>query len=287
MDPEHATLARTGKLGLGTVGLALPVSDGYLGEAAEAERLGYSAIWLPGGQLDQLSRITDLLQATTAVPVGPAIIPVGVYAPGDVAALYARAEASTPGRLVTGLGGPQQPRPMRALTAFLDQLDHAAPPVPASRRLLAALGPRKLELARDRAAGAMPLLVTPGFVRSARALLGAAPALVIGQMVVLDDDPGRARAAARRPLEFLSGVRGYRDHFARMGFSPDEIAGLRDRLVDELVAWGDAGAIMSRVRAHLAAGADHVSLQVLSADGQPGAMQAGRELASLLPGLTG
>jgi len=287
MDPELRTMARAGKLGLGRVGLALSVSDGYLAEAAEAERLGYSAIWLPGGQLDQLSRLTDLLQATTAVPVAPAIISLDSYSPGDVAALYARAETSAPGRLIAGLGGPQQPRPLRALGAFLDELDRAAPPVPASRRLLAALGPRKLELARDRAAGAMPLLVTPGYVRSARALLGTGPALVIGQLVVLDDDPARARATARRSLTFLSGVRGYRDHFARMGFSQHEIAGLGDRLTDELAAWGDPAAIMGRVSAHLAAGADHVFLQVLSADGQPGAIQAGRALAGLLPGLTG
>jgi probable F420-dependent oxidoreductase len=287
MDSEPHTIARPGKLGLGAVGLALSVSDSYLSEAAEAERLGYSAIWLPGGQLDQLSRLTDVLQATAAVPVAPAIIPLDVYSPGDVTALFARAEASAPGRLLAGLGGPQQPRPMRALRAFLDELDQAAPPVPASRRLLAALGPRKLELARDRAAGAMPLLVTPGYVRSARKLLGPGPALVIGQMVVLDDDPGRARATARRPLEFLSGVHGYRDHFARMGFSQNEIAGLSDRLTDELVATGDPAAIMERVGAHLAGGADHVFLQVLSGDGQPGAIQAGRELAGLLPGLTG
>jgi probable F420-dependent oxidoreductase len=284
-DQQDSTGTRPGKLGLGRVGIALSVTASYLAEAAEAEQLGYSAIWLPGGQLDQLSRLTDLLGATTAVPVAPAIIPLDRYQAAGIAALYARAEATAPGRLLIGIGGPQQPRPLRALGACLDDLDRAGPPVPAARRLLAALGPRKLELARDRAAGALPLLVTPGWVPSARARLGPDPALVIGQMVVLDCDPERGRATARRTLTFLSGVRGYREHFARMGFSENEVAGLSDRLTDALVARGDAGAIAARVAALLSAGADHVILQVLSQDGQPGPAVVARELAGLLPGL--
>ncbi|HEY1641870.1 MAG TPA: TIGR03620 family F420-dependent LLM class oxidoreductase [Streptosporangiaceae bacterium] len=276
---------QAGRLGLGAVGLALNVADGYLDEAAEAERLGFSAIWLPGGQLDRLSRLTDVLGATTTIPVAPAIIPLDVYQAADIAAVYARAEDTAPGRLLIGIGGPQQPRPLRALNACLDDLDHAGPPVPAGRRLLAALGPRKLDLARDRAAGALPLLVTPAWVRSARARLGPDRALVIGQMVVLDSDTERARATARRPLTFLSGVHGYREHFARMEFSESEITGLSDRLTDALVARGDAGAIAARVAALLSAGADHVSLQVLSQDGQPGPARVARELAGLLPGL--
>jgi probable F420-dependent oxidoreductase len=284
-DEQRSISTRPGRLGLGKVGLALSVTDGYLAEAAAAEQLGYSALWLPGGQLDQLSRLTDLLAATAAVPVGPAIIPLDVYQAADIAALYGRAEATAPGRLLIGIGGPQQPRPLRALRACLDDLDHGEPPVPAGRRLLAALGPRKLELARDRAAGALPLLVSPGWVRSARDRLGPDPALVIGQMVVLDTDTERARATARRTLTFLSGVRGYREHFARMGFSENEVAGLSDRLTDALVARGDAGAIAARVAALLSAGADHVFLQVLSQDGQPGPGRVARELAGLLPGL--
>ena len=285
-DQQRSPGTRPGQLGLGKVGLALSVTDDYLDEAATAEQLGYSALWLPGGQLDQLSRLTDLLGATTAVPVGPAIIPLDRYSASDVAALYGRAEASAPGRLLVGLGGPQrQPRPLQAMVRYLDELDRAGPSVPAGRRLLAALGPRKLELARDRAAGAVPLLVTPGWVRSARAALGPAAVLVIGQMTVLDSDPERARATARRSLGFLSGVRGYREHFGRMGFSQNEIAQLSDRLADELVAHGDPGAIGARVAALLTAGADHVILQVLSQDGQPGPARVARELAGLLPGL--
>src|SRR5215468_4821050 len=118
------------RLGLGAVGVALTVSDTYLEEAAEAERLGYSAVWLPGGQIDALERLADLAAATTAVPVGASIISLDVYAAPQVTGLYAQLEKSAPGRLVTGLGGPQKPRPLLALGAFLDQLDQADPPLP-------------------------------------------------------------------------------------------------------------------------------------------------------------
>jgi probable F420-dependent oxidoreductase len=158
------------KLSIGPVGIALNVSadDSYLKQAAELEELGYSTIWLPGGQIDRLDRIAAVIGATTSVPVGSAIIQVDHYQPRAVAELYAR----VPGRFIVGLGGPQQPRPLRGLNDYLDALDRAEPPVPAAARILAALGPRKLELAAGRAAGAIPLLVTPAYTAWARDLLG-------------------------------------------------------------------------------------------------------------------
>ncbi len=269
------------KLRLGPVGMALNVSaDGtYLKDAAELEKLGYSTIWLPGGQIDRLDRITAIVHATTSVPVASAIIPVDVYDPAAVRQLYAGLQASAPDRFVAGLGGPQQPRPLGPLNDYLDQLDHGDPPVPAGRRILAALGPRKLELARDRAAGALALLVTPAYTRQARRILGAGSTLIISQMLVLDTDAGRAREAARIPLGFLSGIRGYRANFARMGFAESDIAGLSDRLVDDLVIWGSADTVTARVREHLDAGADQVALTVLNSGGQPRTIEAARELA--------
>jgi probable F420-dependent oxidoreductase len=272
------------RLGLGPVGAALQVSDGYLAEAAELERLGYAAIWLPGGQIDDLRRLAEVAGATRTVPVGSAVISLDVYQPGMVADLYGRLEASAPGRFVAGLGGPQKPRPLAAMNDFLDRLDRAQPPVPAQRRVLAALGPRKLELARDRSAGALLLLVTPAYTSAARRIVGEEPTLVLDQMLVLESDPERARETARRPLRFLSGLRGYQASFARMGFTEDEITGLSDRLVDELVAWGDAGTVAGKISAQLQAGADQVVLHVLSQDGQPGPMEAARQLRARLPG---
>lgn len=197
-------------------------------------------------------------------------------------ALYADLQATAPDRFIIGLGGPQQPRALHLLRAYLDELDGAEPPVPVERRMLAALGPRKLALARDRCAGAIALLVTPDYTTEARRILGPNPALVIDQMVVLDTDEARARETARGPLRFLSGVGGYVANFARMGFAETDIAELNDRLVDELVAWGDADTVAARVREHLAAGADHVVLGVLNEADQPGPIEVARQLASRL-----
>jgi probable F420-dependent oxidoreductase len=272
------------KLDLGRAGTALTVSDTWLDEAAELEQLGYSTLWLPGGQIGNLGRLASLVAATTTVRVVPAIIPLDVYSPELVAGLSAQLEATAPGRFVAGLGGPQQPRPLRALNAVLDYLDHADPPVPAGRRLLAALGPRKLALARDRSAGAILLLVTPAYVSVARQLLGGDRTLVVDAMVVLDDDPARARETARRPVSFLSCLPGYRASFARMGFADADISAASDTLVDQVVIWGDAGKVAARIGEYTDAGADHVMLHVLHSEGQPGPAEAARELAGRLLG---
>jgi probable F420-dependent oxidoreductase len=269
------------KLDLGPVGVTLNVSadDSYLNEAVELETLGYSAIWLPGGQIDSLRRIAEIVRATRSVPVASSVISLDVYEPEEVAGLYAELQASAPDRFVVGLGGPQKPRPLRALNDYLDRLDAAEPPVPAWRRMLAALGPRKLELARDRFAGTVPLLVTPAYTRAARRVLGGQSALVIDQMVVMDTDPARARQTARRPLRFLSGITGYRANFARMGFTDQEISELSDRLVDELVTRGDADVISARINDHLEAGADQVIIHILNSDDQASPIEVARQIA--------
>jgi len=140
-------------------------------------------------------------------------------------------------RTVRYSAGAPGSRPDSPLNEYLDQLDRAEPPVPAGRRLLAALGPRKLDIARDRSAGAVLLLVTPGYTHAARDILGGQSTLVISQLLALDSDAGRAREAARGPLRFLSGVGGYRASWARMGFTGADIDSLSDELVDQLVAW--------------------------------------------------
>jgi probable F420-dependent oxidoreductase len=273
------------KLDLGSIGVSLNVTpdDAYLEQAGELERLGYSAIWLSGGQIDSLSRITKVVQATTSARVVTGILSPDVYDADAVAALYANLESAAPGRFIPGLGASQKPHALPPLHDYLDRLDDAKPPVPASRRILAALGPRKLDIARERFAGAVTLLVNPEFTAGARRRLGTEPVLVVDQFVVLDPDPARARETARGPLRFLSRVGGYAANFTRMGFTDADIADLSDRLVDDLVAWGDADTIAARVREHVEAGADHVVLGILNAGGeQPSHPEAARQLAALL-----
>lgn len=273
------------KLDLGPIGVTLTYGDweALLGAATELEELGYSTIWVPGGQIDDLGRIADVVKATRTVPVATGIIPVGLFASDAVAQAYAAIEATHPGRFVVGLGGAHGPKPLRTLGDYLDRLDDVSQRVPEATRMLAALGPRMLELARDRTAGACPLLVTSEYTAQARALLDTDSTLAIQQCVILETDPTRAREAARELIGFLGGVTGYRTHFRRMGFAEDEIAQLSDRLVDALVAWGDLDTVAERVSAHLTAGADHVAVTVLRTPGSDGLPnEQWRQLANAL-----
>jgi probable F420-dependent oxidoreductase len=164
---------------------------------------------------------------------------------------------------------------------FLDALDAASPPVPAAERMLAALGPRMLELARDRTAGAHPYLVTPDHTFAARAVLGDGPLLATEVMVVLDDDPERARAVARQHLSRYMVLPNYTSNFLRHGFTDDDLLdGGSDRLVDGLIGWGDVTAIVARIAEHHDAGADHVCVQVLQADAAALPRDAWRRLAT-------
>jgi probable F420-dependent oxidoreductase len=275
-------------LDLGAIGVSLNVTDDdtYLQDARQLEGLGYRTVWLPGGQLDTLDRIAQIIRATSAIQVGSGIISPDVHESDEVARLYAELQASAPDRFVVGLGGSQKPPSLPGLHRYLDRLDQAAPPVPPERRLLAALGPRKLEIARNRCAGAIALLVPPTYTSEARTSLGERATLVIDQFVVLDSDAARARQTARAPLGFLSRIGGYRANFTRMGFAESDVYGLSDHLVDELVAWGDADTIAQRVDAHSNAGADHVILAVLNEGDQPGPVAVAHQLAPRLGVIT-
>ncbi|TDB92793.1 TIGR03620 family F420-dependent LLM class oxidoreductase [Actinomadura sp. 7K534] len=255
-------------LGLGPIGVTLDVRDGggHLDDAVMLEKLGYSAVWIAGGQLSTLDPLRDVVRATGTIRVGSAIIPARVHPAEDVVALRRELEATDPGRLITGLGGVHGERPLRTMNEYLDRLDAADPPVPAEARILSALGPRMLELARDRAAGALTLLVNPEYTAHAREILGSEATMAVMEYVVLESDPQRARDTVRGPIGFLTQVGGYPQNLRRMGFTEDDIAGPSDRLLDDLVAWGDIDAVAARVKRHLDAGADQVVLSVQPTD---------------------
>jgi probable F420-dependent oxidoreductase len=274
-------------LNLGPVAVALDISadSAHLARAAELERLGYAAIWLPGGQLDTLDRITEVVRATERIPVATGIISADVYPAAVVRQRYASLQQEAPDRFIVGLGASQQPRALAGLHAYLDELDAEPAQLPADRRILAALGPRKLEVVRERCAGAITLLVTPAYTAGARQVLGPDRALVVDQFVVLETDPTRAREVARQPLRFLAQVGGYRANFIRMGFTERDVDTLSDRLVDQLTSWGDTDSIATRVREHQEAGADQVVLSILGGSGGPGGadpLDAAAQLAKRL-----
>ena len=250
---------------LGPIGLASsnPYSDDaavVADEAQRAERLGFSTLWRSGN----LPMLAAAVRATTTMPVATGIIPVDSVPAADVIATYRSLQADHPGRFLVGLGGAHGARPLAALNAYLDALDSAG--VPVGSRVLAALGPNMLALARDRACGAYPFLVTQTYVKNARAMLGDDMTLAVLLMVVPTTDRGAARRAAATPLDFLTKVGGYRRNLLRQGFSEPDIDEVSDRLLDGITAWGDLDSIAARVAEYLAAGADQVVLRILGAD---------------------
>ena len=265
-------------MNLGTFGFTVDnQSDGsHLATATEVERLGFRTLWVVGGQLDRLDRLTDLLDATEQATVASAIISPEVFDAKTVASFYQRTESAAPGRLLIGLGSPHRPRPLTALGDYIDRLDAV---IPRERRVLAALGPRALDLARDRFAGAVPMLFTPAYTEIARDRLGPNRILAVGLLAVLDVNAEEARKTARETLAFLVTLPAYVRSFRRQGFSEEEVASLSDSLIDGLVACGRSTDIIKCAREHLAAGADHVQLTLLGAGGQPTGISAARLLA--------
>jgi probable F420-dependent oxidoreductase len=264
------------KVELGRIGVAS--SPGDPDAAIELENLGYSTIWLRGGQLESLDQIANVVRATRDVRVSTGIISVDRFGHEDVAALYTELEATHPARFVVGLGGAHGPNPLQTLTAYLDALDA----VPQRALVTAALGPRMLAFARDRAAGAFPVLVTPEYTARARSVLGDDTTLAIDQIVVLETDAGLAQGIARGPVGQLASYPPYTANLRRMGFTDEDITQLSDRLLDGVVAWGDVDAITARVSEHEHAGADHVALIVTTDTPDSAPVEEWRQLASAL-----
>jgi probable F420-dependent oxidoreductase len=272
-----------GRVGAWLTLLGLRSADEERAAALEIEALGYPALWFGETPVNKEAFVHAgiLLAATSRITLATGI--ASIYA-RDPAATNAAANAlaeAYPGRFVAGLGVSHAPsveqrghdygRPVKAMREYLDALDRAeyrAPPPPhPAPVVLAALRGRMLALARDRAHGAHPYLVTPAYTARARAVLGAGPVLAPEQGIVLQPDPARARAVAREHLSNYLKLPNYTNSWREDGFGEADFAdGGSDRLVDALLAWGDADAIGARVRAHFEAGADHVCIQPVIRD---------------------
>ncbi|NHI09428.1 F420-dependent oxidoreductase [Streptomyces sp. KO7888] len=172
-------------------------------------------------------------------------------------------------------------RPYFTTVGRLDALDRGVLHV--GHRVLAALGPKMLDLSRDRAAGAIPYLVTPEHTARARERLGAGPLLAPELKVVLDADPSRARATARAYLATYLKLPNYTKNLLNLGFTDADVTGGgSDRLVDAVFAWSDEPTIRARVDAFHTAGADHVALQLVEDDMSRLPREGWRRLAALL-----
>ncbi len=290
-----------GPVGLWTAALDLLEPAAAADQVAALDEQGWDALWFGEAYGREAFTAAALyLGASRRLAVATGI--ASVYGRDAVAANAAGRllQAMHPGRFVLGLGVSHAPlvermrghaygRPLTAMREYLDAMDaapcraagmDAAPP-----RVLAALGPAMLALARDRTAGAHPYLVTPEHTASAREVLGEGPLLAVEQSVVLSDDPEVVRERAHWHLEIYTGLPNYRNSWLRQGFSEDDFPrGGSDRLQQAMVVGGEQ-AIADRVREHLDAGADHVCLQVLGADATDVPVHDWARLASLAASL--
>lgn len=274
-----------------------PLRYGDQGEAAEAaaelEELGFGVLWIPDVGGPVFDAVANLLAATSRAVIATGILNLWMHAPSDVAASYTSLTAAHGDRFLLGIGVSHAPlidsrdpgryrRPLQAMTTFLDGLDAAETPVPADARVLAALGPKMLDLAATRSRGAHPYLTTPEHTRFAREQLGDGPLLAPEQTAILCDSREQAREIGVGWLSSYLALPNYANNLLRSGFTEDDIASVSDRLFDAIIAWGSVDAVTDRIAEHRAAGADHVCVQLLDADPRAFPRQQWRTLAAAL-----
>ena len=237
--------------------------------------------------------VSHLLASAKQTVIATGILNLWMHEPSDVAASYAALTKTHGERFLLGIGVSHAPlvdskepglyrKPLAATRAFLDAIDATDHPVPAENRVLAALGPKMLELAATRARGAHPYLVTPDHTRQAREALGDGPLLLPEQTVLLTEDRDQARAVGTDWLRAYLALPNYANNLLRSGFTEDDLSSISDRVFDAIIAWGDEDAIVQRVNEHRAAGADHVCVQALTADPREFPRQQWRRLAAAL-----
>jgi probable F420-dependent oxidoreductase len=261
--------------------------------AAELEELGFTALWIPDVGGPVLDSVEHLLSSTKQTVIATGILNLWMHEPSDVAARYASLTKTHGERFLLGIGVSHAPlidtrepglyrKPLAATRAFLDAIDATETPVPAENRVLAALGPKMLELSATRARGAHPYLVTPDHTRTAREVLGDWPLLLPEQAVFLTDSRDEARAVGADWLRAYMALPNYANNLLRSGFTQDDLDSISDRLFDAIIAWGDEDAIARRVDEHKQAGADHVCVQALTAEPLGFPREQWRRLAAAL-----
>jgi probable F420-dependent oxidoreductase len=278
---------------------ALPTTEAR--RAAQlVEELGFGALWVAEAVgRDPFVSSALLLGATTTLPVATGIANIYARDPMTMAAGQKTLAEAFPnrfllgigvshGHLVAGIRKHDYSKPYSYMQTYLERMEKALfmarGPEHDPGVVLAALGPKMLELAATKANGAHPYFTTPEHTKISRDVMGADALLAPEQMVVLETDPIEARRIARAGMKIYLGLPNYFNNLVRLGFTEDDRAdGGSDRLVDAIVAWGTEEQIAARVADHHAAGADHVCVQVLQ-DGTDMPEAQWRRLAPVLLG---
>jgi probable F420-dependent oxidoreductase len=290
---------KLGRIGIWTSTLDYQPAVKAQEAARELEQLGYPAIWFPEAlRREAFSNAGLLLAGTRRIVVATGIANIYARDAVTMAAAQKTLSEAYPDRFLLGIGVSHQPsveqvrghvygKPVTAMSAYLEAMSkapyQAVEPHEKPMTVLAALGPNMLKLAAERTWGAHPYFVPVEHTRMAREVLGPKALLAPEQAVVLETNPDRARTIARVHTLYYLRLTNYVNNLRRLGYTNDDVTGAgSDRLVDDIVAWGDVDQIGSRIRAHLEAGADHVSVQVLAEDAKALPMEQWRALAKLL-----
>lgn len=261
--------------------------------ASELDGLGFTALWIPDVGGPVLDSVENLLSATEKSVIATGILNLWMHEAADVASRYATLTEAHGERFLLGIGVSHAPlidskepglyrKPLAATEKFLDAIDASPQPVPRENRVLAALGPKMLQLSATKAGGAHPYLSTPEHTHQAREVLGDGPLLLPEQSVLLTENRDEARQIGTDWLRSYLALPNYANNLLRLGFTEEDLSSVSDRLFDALIAWGDEDAVRSRVREHLDAGADHVCVQVLTADPREFPREQWRRLAAAL-----
>ena len=299
MDTRRSRLrSRLGRVGVWSFALQANPFPTAKAALTAYEQLGYRSVWFPEsvGSKEAFAHAALLLDASERLLVGTGI--ANIHARDAVAmALGGRTlEEAHPGRFVLGIGVSHAPsvtarggtygKPIEQMRAYLDAMDAAPWAGPAAERpplVLAALGPRMLELAAERADGAHPYFAPVEHTRIARARLGADPVLVVEVTAVIDHDRDRARETARAFATRYLALPNYANNLRRLGYADDDLAGGGStRLLEAVVVQGDAETVAARVLEHLDAGADHVVVQLRAPSPADACLEGFAELRAAL-----
>jgi probable F420-dependent oxidoreductase len=268
--------------------------------ARRLENWGYGTLWINDGMgSDPMVLAAKILASTQRLQVALGVANIYSRDPTMMVGAQYGLNEQWGGRFLLGMGvshpfiveamrGHSYGKPLSAMRAYLEAMAavrYAGPP-PAEKPLtvIAALGPKMLELARSHADGAHPFSTTPAHTAGARAILGPGKLLLVEQKVMLESDPATARAVGRGLVSGLAGIPNYRNNLLRMGFTEEDMAdGGSGRAADAMLAWGDAAAIRQRIQEHRDAGADQVAIQVMPGDGAKLSMKDEKVLELLAP----
>ena len=270
-----------GRVGISQMGFVTEPAESVGRAARELEELGYGALWYPESLVAKecFAAGALLLAVTDRIPVATGIANVWARDAMTMACGARTLGEAFPGRFMLGLGvshaeqvGPHgfdYAKPVSTMRSYLDRMESLAyvgaeptQPVPL---ILAALRPKMLELARERSLGAHPYFVPVEHTRRAREILGGEKVLATKVTAIIDTDADAARGLARSFTPFYLGKTNYSKALTWLGYSDADVSGAgSDRLIDDVIAWGDVDAITSHVQAHLDAGADHVCVHVLA-----------------------